>query len=255
MPNIDITVSPDLSAMFQLPACASVRLQVPKPISLQLPGGASMQSFSDISKGFPTPSAMTFSLMMQMAPFLASIQPLVKVLNFVMTVQQVLSNFNPLNIPGAVASIVQAADEVVKVAVSYTPAGLVPFILDLMSLILTALKGFVTEMEAVVSSIKLSSIQIQIASDAGNGELLSSLNCAQANAFVQAQALLGSLGPIGVILQLAGDFLKLLNISPITLPTSGSIGNDVAALESFLEDFDTVITDVQAVVTALGGGS
>jgi len=254
MPNIDITVSSDLGAMFQLPDCSNIQLPVPKPISLQLPGGASMQSFCDLSKGFPTDSAMTFSLMMQMAPFLASIQPLVKVLNFVVTVQKVLSNFDPLQIPSSVASIVSAADDVVKVALSYTPAGLIPFILDLLALILTALEGFVTQMEALVASLKLINVQITIVSGAGNNELLTSLNCAQSNANAQAQALLSSLGPVGIILDLAGDFLKLVSVNPIALPTAMPAG-DVDSLESFLQDFQQVLTTLRSVISSLGGGS
>src|SRR5208283_2232415 len=93
MPNIDITVSPDLEEMFDLPACSDISLPPPKPITLHLPGGATMTSFSDLSKGVPTDCAMTFSLLLQIAPFLAATECVVKVLKFVQTIVNVLKCF------------------------------------------------------------------------------------------------------------------------------------------------------------------
>src|SRR5947209_805152 len=83
MPNLDIKVSADLQEMFDLPSGADLSLPKPKPLKVQLPGGGTLKAFSDLSKGIPTDCAMTFSLLMQLGPFLASIECLVKVLKLI----------------------------------------------------------------------------------------------------------------------------------------------------------------------------
>ena len=72
MPSIDIQVSADLQEFSTLPACTEVSLPPPTQLKVQLPGGATLSAFSDISKGIPTDCAMTFSLLVQIAPFLAA---------------------------------------------------------------------------------------------------------------------------------------------------------------------------------------
>src|SRR5262249_48627704 len=74
MPNIDIPVSADLQEMFNLPDCAQISLPQPKKLKVSLPGGGTLKAFSDLSKGIPTDCALTFSLLMQIGPFLASIE-------------------------------------------------------------------------------------------------------------------------------------------------------------------------------------
>src|SRR5438552_3762190 len=103
MPNLDIKVSADVQGMFDLPSCASISLPPPRPIKVSLPGGGTLSSFSDLSKGVPTDCAMTFSLLMQIGPFLGSIECLVKVLKLVQTVVDVLKSVSsPFDLVSAV---------------------------------------------------------------------------------------------------------------------------------------------------------
>ena len=140
MPNIDIEVTADLQEMFDLPDCADISLPPPRPLKVQLPGGGTLKAFSDLSKGIPTDCALTFSLLMQIGPFLASIECLVKVLKLVQTVVDVLKSVtNPISLVSAIPKIIKAAEPVVECALSFTPAGLLPFIRDLLCLILKVL--------------------------------------------------------------------------------------------------------------------
>src|SRR5262245_59010048 len=83
MPSIDIPVPINLQKMFDLPPCEEIKLPAPSPIKIQLPTGGSIQAFTDISKGIPIDCWMTFNLLVQLAPLLASMECLVRVLKLI----------------------------------------------------------------------------------------------------------------------------------------------------------------------------
>ncbi|HEX3151502.1 MAG TPA: hypothetical protein VHR66_25720 [Gemmataceae bacterium] len=253
MPNIDIQVDADLQEMFDLPSCADISLPPPRPIKINLPGGGTLSSFSDLSKGVPTDCAMTFSLLMQIGPFLASTECLIKVLKLVMTVVDVLKSVtNPISLVSAIPKIIKAAEPVIECAVSFTPVGLIPFIRDLLCLIRKVLNCFLGQMKSVLRIMEMTALQITIAEANGNDELLQSLNCAQENANTQAQHMTKSLDAVAVILELAGDLMQIVGVKPIKLPTLGSQA-DLAALHKFVEAIQTVVATLTIVTDALGG--
>ncbi len=108
MPNIDIKVDADLSQLFQLPACADLSLPNAGGLSVQLPTGGALQAFADISKGIPTDCSLTFSLMLQIAPFLASIQCLLKVLKLLKPLIDIIKGL-PVPPVGALIEFGEAA--------------------------------------------------------------------------------------------------------------------------------------------------
>jgi hypothetical protein len=253
MPQIDITVSPDLEAMFALPSCADISLPPPSPITIQLPGGATLSSISDLSKGVPTDCAMVFSLLVQIGPFLASIECLVKVLKFVQTVVDVIKSVSmPTDLITAIPKIVSAAEPVLECALSFTPAGLIPFIRDLLCLLLKVLKCFLSQMTSVLNILKETVPQISIATAAGNAELVASLTCAQNNAMTQAQQLTSSLAALGVILDLASDLMQIVGVQPIAMPSVGSPA-DLNALNEVVQTIQTLVATLQTAVDLLGG--
>jgi len=253
MPNLDITVSSELQEMFDLPDCIDVSLPKPAQLKVQLPGGGTLKAFSDLSKGIPTDCALTFSLFLQIAPFLASIECLVKVLKLVQTVVDVLKSVtSPFSMISAIPNIIKAAEPVIECALSFTPAGIIPFIKDLLCLILKALHCFRTQLKSVVVILRDLENAINAAQASGNLELLNSLQCAQDNAKTQAQHMLGSLEALGVILDLAGDLMQIAGIDPIKLPTAGA-KSDLNALTDLLKAVQGAEATLQTVTDLLGG--
>jgi hypothetical protein len=253
MPDIDIQVSADLQDMFDLPDCASISLPPPKPLKVQLPGGGTLKAFSDLSKGIPTDCALTFSLLMQIGPFLASIECLVKVLKLVQTVVDILKNATSItSLLSAIPKIIKAAEPVIECALSFTPAGLIPFIRDLLCLILKVLNCLLTQLKSVVRILKDTTLQISIAESSGNDELLTSLQCAQDNAMTQVNHMTSSLEAVAVILDLAGDLMQIVGVQPIKLPTLGA-QVDVSELEQVVKTLQEVVATIQIVTDALGG--
>ena len=80
MPKIDITLPDELAQALAQPMCVDLSLPKPQKLKVQLPSGGTLQAFTDVSKGIPTDCTLTFSLLLQLAPLLASMDCLLKIL-------------------------------------------------------------------------------------------------------------------------------------------------------------------------------
>ena len=123
MPQIDIAVAPDLAALFDLPPCSDLSIPGPSPLTVTLPTGGSIKAFADISKGIPTDCSMTFSLMLQIAPFLAVSECLIKILKLLKPLIDVVKSLGP---PPDPIKLPAAIEDFVKAAVDLAPCLLVP---------------------------------------------------------------------------------------------------------------------------------
>ena len=253
MANIDIQVSADLNQLFQLPQCADITLPSAGNLTVQLPTGGTLQAFADISKGIPTDCSMTFSLMLQIAPFLGSLTCLLKVLKLLKPLIDVIQGL-PMPPVKALSDFAEAAVGLAPCLLVPTPASIIPFILDLLCLILKVLKCFVDQMKSLINILGPLNLQLSAAQQSGNDELVATLQCAQQNAQTQAGQIMNSLGPVGVLLELAGPLFEIAGVPSLTMPAMGS-ASDVAALQSIVQTIETVVGDVQMVIDSLGGCS
>jgi len=251
MPNIDIPVPEDLKKAFQLPACADVSIPFPKPLKVQLPSGGSLQAFSDLSKGIPTDCAMTFSLMIQIAPLLASMDCLLKILKLLKPLIDVINGL-PVPPVKAIQEFAKAAADLVPCLLVPTPASMIPFIRDLLCLIIKALKCFLGQLKTLIGIMQGLSLQLISAQTAGNTELMNTIQCAQENAAASAAHLTASIEPIGVILDLAGSLFGIAGVEPIKLPQIGSDA-DLETLNQTVITITDVVAKLEIVVEALGG--
>lgn len=251
MPNIDIKVDADLSQLFELPSCADLSLPDAGGLSVQLPTGGALQAFADISKGIPTDCALTFSLMLQIAPFLASIACLIKVLKLLKPLVDIIKNL-PVPPVGALIEFGEAAAALAPCLLIPTPASIIPFIRDLLCLILKVLGCFLSQMKSLIRILEPLTLQLLAAQQNGNDELTATLQCASQNAQTQAGQIMNSLGPVGMLLQIAGPLFDIAGVPAITLPALGS-ATDLAALNSVVKTVQTIQGDIQIAVDLLGG--
>src|SRR5260370_4181939 len=111
MPNIDIIINADLKKAFDLPPCKQIKLPSPKPLKIHLPTGGTINALTDASKGFPTDCAMTFSLLLQIAPFLSSTECLFKGLGIIRPLIELIKALpDPIGISKALPKFLHAAD-------------------------------------------------------------------------------------------------------------------------------------------------
>lgn len=253
MPNIDIKVSADLMKAFQFPPCSQVQIKPPSPLKINLPTGGTLSAVSDLSKGIPSDCSMTFSLMLQIAPFLASTECLLKVLGLIGPLVEVIKAVpDPIKLAGAVPKFLQAAEAVMPCVAVVTGLGIIPFIRDLLCLIIKALNCFTGQLKSLIGIMKGLSLQLNAAQAAGDTDLINAIQCEQDNTSALASNLTASIEPIGVILQLAGTLFGIVGMQPITLPSIGS-QTDLDSLSSVLETIQGVIGTLQIAADALGG--
>jgi hypothetical protein len=253
MPNIDISIPADLNKMFQFPPCSQVQLKPASPLKITLPTGGTLTAFSDLSQGIPSDCSLTFSLMLQVAPFLASIECLLKVLGLIgPLVEFVKAVPDPIKLASTVPKFLQAAEAVMPCVAVVTGFGIIPFLKDLLCLIIKALNCFLGQMKTLLGIMGGLSLQLTAAQAAGDTDLMNAIQCEQNNAQALASNMTASIEPIGVILQLAGTLFSIAGMKPITLPSAGS-ATDLDALNTLVETIQGVVGTLQIAADALGG--
>ena len=247
MPNIDIPIPADLQQAFQLPPCSQISLPVIKPAKITLPTGGTLSGLSDLSRGIPTDCSVTFSLMLQIAPFLASTECLFKVLALIaplMDVIQSLAPPNPIKLAQAMPKLLKAFEDLAPCIAVVTGLGIIPFLKDLICFILKALNCFLSQLKSLIGILGGLNLRLQSAIDAGNSELANTLQCARDDALAQAGQLTNAIEPIGVILGMAGTLAgfagQQINVSMPTLGPTVSV-----------DSLNGIVTAVQDVVTVL----
>jgi len=253
MATIDIALPDELMQALTPPALSNLVLPQPGMPTVTLPIGGSLQGVADFTRGVPTESSMNFSLMLQLAPIMASMECLLKVLKFISTVMDLLEH-PPLGGPlQAVPKILDAAGDLrtcLEMAIPpFQPT--ICFLKDLLALIASMLRFAVNALENVLKVLSSLEFQISEAQAAGNTDLLAALQCAQQNATISAEGTMQSLQPIMVLLTLAGTFMKLAGKSfdvtiPSAVPTS-----DLQAMQTLLQDLGAVATVIAEVSEAL----
>src|ERR1051325_1316349 len=176
---MDIQVDANLNELFDLPQCADIQIPFPEPLKVQLPTGGSLQAFADISKGIPNDCSMTFRLMIQIAPLLASMECLLKVLKLLKPLIEVIKGL-PFPSPSLIEEFIKAAADLVPCLLVPTPAIIIPFIRDLLCLIIKALKCFLGQMKTILAVMSGLSLQLQSAQAVGNTVLANSIEIGRA---------------------------------------------------------------------------
>ncbi len=249
MPEIDIPVDPELEKLFAMPKCIDVKLPSPKQLSIQLPSGGRLKAISDLSKAIPTDCSLTFNLLLQLGPLLASIECLIKILKLLKPLIDVIQGL-PMPPVKALQEFAKAAVDLAPCLLIPTPAAIIPFIRDILCLIIKVLNCFLGQLKTLIGVMR--GLELQFLSAAGNPEVLASLQCAQENAAASGQQILQSMEPVGAILDLVGPLMGIAGVEPIQLPALGS-ATDLQSLQQVVQTIQGVVGTLQIVVDALGG--
>src|SRR5580698_4799074 len=107
-----------------------VKLQPLTPISVSLPLGGSLSAMADFSLGTPSNCTMTFNLLLQVTPMLASIACLIKILAVVGALKDV---FTSLPFPD-LTKLFKAIDEAVE-CIAHVTVPIIPFVLTIIDIL------------------------------------------------------------------------------------------------------------------------
>ena len=261
MATIDIALPEDLMAALTPPQC--IDLQLPRVSAtlplVTLPIGGSIQGVPDFTKGIPTDCSMGFSLVVQLAPIMASMQCLLKMLNFITTIIGLLKDINVANPVKGAAGLLSAVPKIIKAAEGLTDClnlalpllAEACFIKSVLELIATMLLCAVEALESILNVLASLESDLSKALVAGNEDHVAALQCAQANANTAAAATMQSLQPVMVLLTLAQPILELFNIDlDIALPSEIDT-SDLAAAQDVLAAIRKAAQTMKTVAEAI----
>ncbi len=254
MPTIDITLSEDLRSAIQPPKCLDLRLPKPGKTELKLPNGGSIKPIPDLTKGIPTDCAMNFNLALQMAPIMASMECLLKILKLIGTVINVLKDAtNPVKLVTAVGKIVDAAEDVMPCVemVTVPPLTMIPFVKSLLQMLAKMLRCTAQLLKSAIAVLDGIGLDLITAQEAGNDALAQQLECAQENAQLAMDGAMTSLEPVMVLLDIAKPFLEIAGV-PLEIPAISS-GGSLDAMKQTLEAIETFGQTLDDVASALPG--
>jgi hypothetical protein len=241
MTNINIPIPDDLKALLESPKCVDLSLPKFKTPSITLPTGSKLKGLADVSKGIPTDCSVTFSLLLQIGPILASMECLLKLLKAVGTIIKVVKD------PTKVLELDEVLKDIAQCLAIPTGANLPIFVKDILCLIVKMLKCAIGSLKSVAQLMQGLTLSLDAAEKEGNEDLIATLKCLQANASTQAESVLTSIEPLAVLLELAGPVMDMAQIGPVSIPTIGS-ANDAESLLKIVEVLEGVVETIDSIV-------
>jgi hypothetical protein len=248
---IDIEVDDSLLEFLTPPECPTITFpKLAKKAELCLPLGGKLQGLVDARNAVPDDCAVNFALLLQLPPFMASIECLIKVLKLIKPLMKVVNALTSGDLTGAASALkdlAPAADDVIKNCVGGIVAGVPAFVKDMLLLIGKVLHCVAETMHSIATLMGGLEIAIQTAQQSGNAELLAQLQCQKDNAQLQANMAMNNIDLVAVVLSLADAFFSLTPGAPtIVVPTFGSPSDaqSIDQISNALAQFSDALTQV-----------
>jgi hypothetical protein len=252
--SAEIPIPGDLQKLFEIPTCSAIALPDYEPLVLRLPTGARIQAIPDLTKGIPTDCSLVANIFLQLSPFLASIECLVKVLGLLEPLIKVVEGLKKIpdlsDILAAIPDFAKAAKALAECFKILIPAaGIFDFVKDLLLLIIKIIKCLVGQLETILGIMQGIELRLGEAEAAGNTELAAVLKCAKDNATNAAKHASASLGPVTNIMPLIAVFLKMAKVE-LKIPGPGS-AEDSAALQATIDALKDTVTTIETALETL----
>jgi hypothetical protein len=250
---IDVPLPAGLEEYLSRPVC----IPMPKPgkAEINLPMGGTLKGMADITKSIPDDCSLSFSLALQLGPFLANLDCLlkiVKVLEPLIGVVQGLSKPDPLKVAESVPKLAEAVPPLVECIAKFFGIGVPLFVRDLLCLIIKLLGCIIGQMKSLLAVMGGLALQIESAQGAGNTELLAALECARQNAQVSAEQTMSAVEPLMVLLSLAEPLLGMAGVSPIKTPALAS-PEDLEKMQEVVNTLDELVKTLKLAAEIVGG--
>lgn len=248
--DIEISLPEELQAFLAMPRCAEISLPEPASVSLELPTGGTIKGIGDVTRGIPTDCSLNVSLMLQLGPILANLECFIRVLKLLKPLIDVIKGlpFPPVK---AITDFGEAATDVAECIVKFTtPVGMIPFVKDILCLIIRILSCMLDQMNSLLALMENLSLSFDAAE--GNAVEQELIKCAQDNAQRSANAQLQSVEPVMVILEIAAPIFEIAQVGPIEIPTLEDV-EGVEQMRSFVTTMEGFVDTLELLADGLGG--
>ena len=214
---------------------------------VRLPGGAALSVMvPDIN---PSDLAITKSLLSQGNAALAPLLPVFNIIDALLAVKDFAEAVPGLiTDPSALVDAIAALIEKISKLAQLIPQLSVPFlVVDLIDVGITALNGFVTELDKIVQQeIRIAAAITKANTEPANPALLEVTVCASEIVASTKQGLSEGLGPLNTFFGILSIFLGLIGQPPI--PDVSDLGDDAAAAIAALKDPVKVLQDLRDAI-------
>jgi hypothetical protein len=191
---------------------------------------------------------MNFNLALQMAPIMASMECLLKILKLINAVKGALEKAaNPLKVGEAIKDVIDAIDDVMPCVnmVMIPPANMIPFVKSLLLMIARMLRCTAQALRSAIEIMDGISLDLKSAQEDGNDALAQQLQCAQENAQLAMEGTMVSLEPVMILFEIAKPFIEISGIK-VEVPQIVSDGS-LDSLKSALETIETVAQTLEDI--------
>ncbi|MEO0423489.1 MAG: hypothetical protein AAF184_14225 [Pseudomonadota bacterium] len=251
MTQIDVTLSDELQEALRQPLCADLSLPKPGSVSLALPSGGTLKGIADATRAIPTDCTLSINLLMQLGPILANLDCIIKLLKLVEPLIDIVKGlpFPPVE---AVKKFIEAAPPVVECIVALTGAGIIPFIRDILCLVIKIMRCLIDQLNTLISLLGRIELDLAEAQASGNTAALAGIECARENAMCAANASFQSIEPVMLIMELVAPLFEFTPIDAIALPSLAA-PEDVESMQTLVTTLETFVDAAQIAADALGG--
>jgi hypothetical protein len=235
-----------MSATIEIP-CVKFP-EVPADLKITLPFGE-LKAFRDFAAGMPTDCNLTFNLLVQISPLLASMACLLKILKVVGAVEGLLKVVtNPLELPKKAAEVLEAIADMATCLPPLMFPNLFFMIKDILLLVINFLLCLISQLESILKF----QAGIDLSSAEGNPVLTASLKCAQANAQTAAEHLAASVGPMQPLLDMISMIAEIVQL-PITIPPLSAMFAPGADMAESVDKLKQAVEQLKQVVESIPG--
>jgi len=190
---------------------------------------------------------MNFSLMLMIAPIMASLECPLKILKLVGDLINAAESGDPFKL----LTVLKDGKDALKSCLGLvTPAGICPFVKSLLLLIIRLLNCFLEEMQSIIGMLEGLNLNLTAALQSGNTDAAAAIQCALENAQTTAAGSLTAIQPIAVLLQIAAPFFDIAQIKIDPLPDVSS-GGSLDGLKDVVSTLTPVVSTIQAILQDL----
>lgn len=234
----------------------SVNINIPCPdfppvsadLKVTLPFGE-LKAFRDFSLSLPTDCNLSFNLLLQIQPLLASMACLLKILNVIASLKEFLEAFP--NIPKVAEKAGTVVTAIGDLGTCLPPGIFVSLALTIkgiLQIILAFLGCLISQIESILNF----QLGLDFDAAAGNPALTATLNCAKENAQLTADHLAASLGPIQPLLDMVGMIAGIVGLD-IALPSMSAVFAPGADMAEGVAKLRETVAQMQQVVDSIPG--
>jgi len=222
-------------------------------LKIRLPTGGTLVAPADPTHDAPSDCSRVFSFLPLVASYLASTQCLLKVLELVRPLADVVKVLGRSpELASSAVKFLKIAEELAPCQQVSTGLGVLPFVRDTLCLVIQALHCIIGQLRSLVAVMTGLVAQINSAQAARNTDLVKALEDQQKRAQVKAASLFASIEACQAILELASAFFKIAGVQPVQL-TSAPAATDLNSLAQLLGSLEKSAASLQAAADALGG--